>query len=446
MSGDIDVLRFFMEQKYFQSTRKVYPDEMFDSAEIVAFLKWFEFYFKTYREDKFVDVDKLSTLMKLDKGVDKDSFKLSKLILQQLRTPIDPTVRATLLETLEERRLAGEIGILQTKYSNGLEVDFTAEVLKLAQDSHKRRRITYDAAWEDGDVYEMAKAEADTSGYFFTFLPKEFYNCFRGLNEGDNMGVAAPTNQGKTSFLSAIAVCFAQQRAAKFTEYQDLCKSPEFEQVEGHTLSRFRPVLYLINEGSSKKITPRIYQTALKCDRAKFLDYGKEGTLNERYVKIMGRRDAIRCVNVHGLNIAAVIKIIEAHDPFLVITDMTGRIKDYNATGANDVPQLENVWNTLREQAEVLDFLHVGTVQISAEGENMYYPPRTALQQSKTGIQTTWDFSIYIGYEDKGSPAYSKWRGLSTPKSKRAKQGFNDEQKILVVFDPELNTWDGATS
>lgn len=445
MSNDIDVLRFFMEAKYFQSHLGSLPTELFD-PNVRGFLKWFEYYFKTYREDKFIDVDKLTLLMKLDKGTDKDEFKMSLLILNQLRKPIDMVVKATMLEQLEERKLASEIALLLTRYNNGEEVDLTMEMLQKSQLSAKRRHITHAASWEDGDVYEMAKAEADISGYFFTFLPKVFYEAFRGLNEGDNMGVAAPTNKGKTSFLCAIAVSFAKQRMVKLQAYEEMVASPDWVEPEDHIPMKFRPVLYLINEGSAKKITPRIYQTALCCKRDKFLEYGAEGSLNSRYIKAMGRRDAIRCVNIHGMRIQDVLKIIEAHDPFLVITDMTGRIKDYQAQGANDVSQLENVWNTLREHAEILNFIHVGTVQISAEGAGIYYPPVTALQQSKTGIQTTWDFSIYIGYDINATDAYKNYRSLHTPKSKRARQGYADEQKIIVEFDPELNTWDGATS
>lgn len=446
MNSDIDVLRFFMERKQYNSTRDVYPDEMFDSPEVPDLLKWFGYYFKTYPEDLRVAVDKLTLLMKLDPSNTSDDLKLLMLILKQLRTPIDNVVRKYLLDNLETRKFAGEVGILKAKLDTGAEIDFTAEVLKLAQESSKRKRVTYDAAWEDGDVYEMAKSASDVSGYFYDFFPKEFYTCFAGMNEGDNIGVAAPTNQGKTSLLCRIAVNFTKQRRHKMDEYVELMKTTNFEVDEGHTLSRFRPALYLINEGSSKKITPRIYQTALGVNRATLLEYGASGVLEEKYLAAMGRRDAIKCVNIHGRSIADVIKIIEAHDPFLVITDMTGRIRDYNAKGANDFSQLENVWNTLREQAEILNFIHFGTIQISSDGANMYYPPVTALQNSKTGIQTTFDFSLYVGYEDKGSTAYKYYRGISTPKSKKAKQGYTDEQRCLVIFDPELNTWDGAIS
>ena len=444
MSSDIDVLRFFMEAKYFHSHLGSLPHELFDS-NVRGFLKWFEYYFKTYRKDKHIDVDKLTLLMKLDKGTDKDEFKMSLLILNQLRKPIDMTVKAAMLESLEERKLASEIALVLTRFNNGEEVDLTLDVLQKAQTSAKRRHITHAASWEDGDVYEMAKAEADISGYFFTFLPKEFYSAFRGLNEGDNMGVAAPTNKGKTSFLCALAVCFAKQRKEKLEAYNAMVSAPDWVEPDDHVPMKFRPVLYLINEGSAKKITPRIYKTALEVKQDKFLEYGAAGILNDKYVEVMGRRDAIRCVNIHNLRIQDVLKIIEAHDPFCVITDMTGRIKDYQAQGANDVVQLENVWNTLREHAEILNFIHVGTVQISAEGAGIFYPPITALQQSKTGIQTTWDFSIYIGYDMTASDAYKNYRSLHTPKSKRARQGFADEQKMLVVFDPEMNTWDGAT-
>lgn len=155
----------------------------------------------------------------------------------------------------------------------------------------------------------------------------------------------------------------------------------------------------------------------------------------------MGRRDAIRVVNIHGYTVAEVVRVIEQHDPFCVITDMTGRIRVNMNSGSNDVAQLEEVWESMRVQAAVQNFIHIGTIQISVEGMDMYYPPVRAVQNSKVGVQTTWDLAIYIGALETPAEGQEGVRGISTPKSKMARSGCKDVLQELTFFSPEKNTW-----
>lgn len=433
---DINLLRFFTDAKAFRSTYNVVPQELF-SIDVTMMLKWFQFYYKKYPEDAHLSVDKLSMLMKLDQSVDKTTFDTTKAILANLKIPIDLTVKANIMEQLEERRLSGELGLLLEKFNNGEEIDFSSEVLLKAQESQKRRRVKHQGVWEDGDVWAMVQADADNSGYLFTFLPRTFHMQIKGVNEGDNICVAAPTNKGKTSFLVNIAVSFCIQRMELYASY--------LERVADGTWigdsMEFRPVLVLINEGNAKRITPRVYQTALGCDRKQMFTWGADGTLEERYVAKVGRRDAIRLVNVHGLSLGDIMRVIEAHNPFLVITDMTGRIKAGHGNGMNDVNQLEHVWNSMREFTTMLDFIHIGTVQISKDGFDTLYPTIDAVQNSKTGIQTTWDLAIFIGAMLQPTEGAEGQRGISTPKSKLARADCNDYLKEVTHFDSQLNTW-----
>ena len=145
-------------------------------------------------------------------------------------------------------------------------------------------------------------------------------------------------------------------------------------------------------------------------------------------------------MNVHGQSIAQIARIIEAHKPYCVITDMTGRIRATgNTAGMNDISQLEAVWNSMREMAAIYDFLHIGTVQVSAEGFDMLYPPLSAMQNSKTGIQTTLDLCIMMGALV--NPTAQFLRGISTPKNKLARSGANGLVQFEAVFNPNDNTW-----
>lgn len=100
--------------------------------------------------------------------------------------------------------------------------------------------------------------------------------------------------------------------------------------------------------------------------------------------------------NIHGKNVSQVEQIIEHFNPYVVVTDMTGRIRSVSnrGGGANDIQQLEEVWNGMRELAAIHDFLHMGTIQVSAEGFDQLFPALSAMQNSKTGIQTTLDLCL----------------------------------------------------
>lgn len=436
---DLDLIKYFMEAKHFRSTRQALPDGMF-GKDVTAMLSWFAAYYKKYPEDTHISVDKLSLMMKLNSGMDEATFMLYQPIYEAMRKPLDLTIKHGILESLEERRLEGEVALLLERFKNGDEVDLGAELMIKTQESMKRRKVTMGSDWEDGDVGAMVLADADNSGYVFDFLPDSFSMQLKGVNEGDNICVGAPTNKGKTSFLANCAVSFAKQRKKAYDTYLQAVADGKWEGAD----MEFRPVLVLINEGNAKRITPRVYQTALGITREKMLELVEKGTLEQEYIKVMGRRDAIRLRNIHGLSIHEIMKILEAHNPFLVISDMTGRIRaGDNKGGMNDTAQLEHVWNTMREFASdgMYNCIHIGTVQISAEGFDMLHPPVSAVQNSKTGIQTTWDLAIYVGAMMNPVEGSEGIRGISTPKSKLAKAGYGDYIKDVTNFNAELNTW-----
>jgi hypothetical protein len=78
-------------------------------------------------------------------------------------------------------------------------------------------------------------------------------------------------------------------------------------------------------------------------------------------------------------------------------------------------------------------------VQVSAEGFNQLYPPVSALQNSKTGIQTTLDLILMMGALT--NPDSRELRGLSTPKNKLARSGQKSLQMFQAHFDAGVNQW-----
>ena len=429
-----------MERRTYQSAFASIPQDSYD-LNTRAFLAWFKLYYKNYAEHERIDVDTLGSFIRLKGNQTAEQLKLTDRLLKQLREPIDDTVRAITLNALEERRLSGEAEMLVKRFADGEEIDLIHEMRKLVQSAEVALDVQH-ASWCDADVNELIDADADDSGYILDFLPEEFYKNLRGMNEGNNIGVAAPTDKGKTSFLVNLAVSFAKQRRVFMEQWQTMLKDPEQWTQKLQEKCRFRPVLYLVNEGIAEVITPRVYQTALKITRKEMYRRRQLNQVTSDYIKVMGRRDAVRLVNIHGKSVAQIAKIIEAHDPFLVITDMTGRIRANGGSGANDITQLEEVWNDMRILAAMMDFIHVGTAQISAEGFDNLFPPISALQNSKTGIQTTLDLALWIGAHANPVGDNELMRGLGTPKNKLARSGCKGSNQVMTFFEPETNDWD----
>lgn len=426
--SDFNLLRCLMTAKQFTSTRSAVPDELCD-INTITMLKWFQLYFKRYPDDVKINVETLSTLIRLEGKQTAEVFALTNQILKRLDEPLDDTIRANTLNQLEERKLSQAVALVIKQYEDGMEVDLPFELGRLHQEAASRMKVLHQGQWCDTDVWELIQADADDSGYVLDFLPEQMYQNIRGINEGKNICIAAPTDKGKTSLLVKAAVSFAKQRN-------------KILGTKGAEV--FRPVLYVVNEGMAEVITPRVYQTALGINRDEMYKRGKAGTITAQYEKVVGRKDAIRLVNIHGKSIAQVARIIEAHDPFCVITDMTGRIRTANGSGANDIAQLEEVWDTMRTLAAMMHFIHIGTAQISAEGFDTLYPPISALQNSKTGIQTTLDLAIWVGAFASPTPDNEGMRGLSTPKNKLAKTGCKSSNQVQTFFKPELNEWNAV--
>lgn len=413
---DLNILRALSYRDRYRILRASVPDDMFDS-NTVNILNWYGAYFNKYPEHERVQHDALATMMAL--GIhDQTQLQLIQQIMQQVQKPVEADVLNTTINQLEEIRLAGEVGRIVSDFNTGAEIDLTYELQRLSQQAAERMQSVNGAGWANGDILEYLEAEADDSGIdLFKSIPA-LSDRIRRVQPGKNIAIAAPTDAGKTSLLCRIAVDAAEQ-------------APEFYPD--------RPVLYLVNEGTAEAITPRVYQTATGLPKSELIKLARSGELIPLYIRTVHRQDAIRVQNIHGLTLAEVAKIIDQHKPFLVITDMTGRI-GLGRSYKDEFVKVEQVWNGLREQAAIQDFIHLGTVQISGDGYDMLHPPMTALQMSRVGIQTTLDLLLIMGCLL--DPNMEKLRGFSTPKNKLAKEGFSKLNFLEGWFEYEKNQWE----
>lgn len=413
------LLKALSRRDRFRALRGAISDEMFD-GNTIALLGWFRFYFDSMPEAEAIDPDGLMTLIRLRGGLDSSTLAIMIQLTDRLREEVPQETITQALNQLEEIAFSGAAGALIARYNNNEEVDLTFELAQLAQKTRKRMETSNGAKWADADILEYLAQDNDEGGLQWTMFP-ELQSNLKGLRPGKNVAVAAYTDKGKTSFLCRMLICFA---------------------IQGKTLFPDRPILYMVNEGMAETITPRVYQTALSIDRAEMNAMARAGTLVPAYEAVVGRRDHIRLVNIHGMNVGQVSRIIEAHKPYIVVTDMTGRIRANanNSGGANDTAQLEDAWNCMRELAAMLDFAHIGTVQVSVEGKDVLYPELSALQGSKIGIQTTLDLMLMMGFLPGDEMATI--RGISTPKNKEGRAGRKSLVKFETFFDANKNIWD----
>lgn len=413
---DLNILHALASRGKYRALSKAVPEEMID-ATTKNLLLWFGRYFETYPDSDSIEWGSLETMVSLDPSVKIDNMVLYRHIIKQLQdTTISPEVINAVSSQLEELMFTGKANALLTKHANGEDIDITFELQLLSAQTRSRMETVAEAAWADKDILEYLEQGLEDGGFSLLSFPELNVNL-KGLRGGMNVAVAAPTDKGKSSFFARIAVDIATQAKVSHPN---------------------QPLLYIVNEGTASSLTPRIYQTALGLNNNDMYKMAREGTLEPAYCKVVGRRDSIRLVDAHGLTIGQIMRLIESHNPHTVITDMTGRIRAGNSK-MNDINQLEEIWNTMREMAAIYNFLHIGSVQVSAEGFDQLYPPVSALQNSKTGIQTTLDLMLMIGAIL--DPQHEFTRGISTPKNKLARTGSPAYLKIPMTFHPQLNLW-----
>lgn len=389
------------------------------SPDTGAMLQWFELYFSAFPERDNIDVDELISLVKLrSEHASADSVGVMLHLCSLLRVPLEDAAIRGIVGQLLELDLAGKAGALVSQYNNGAEVELAYELQMLAAQTRRSMVEGNRPNWAHRSIHELLMEDSDDGGLQWSAFPQLQANL-KGLHRGNNVAVVAPTDKGKSSLLCTLAICF--QKQAK-------------------TLYPGEKTLYLVNEGTADNIQRRLYQTVLQDTREGMLSKSN-AELEAAYCDVVGSRDGIKAMNIHGKSVAQVSNIIESEKPHLVITDMTGRIRSTSnkSGGGNDINQLEEVWNDLRELAVIYNFAHIGTVQVSVEGTNMLYPPVTALQNSKTGIQTTLDMILMMGALQ--NPAQHTLRGISTPKNKLARSGKEGYNQFECYFDGKLNTW-----
>lgn len=337
-----------------------------------------------------------------------------RLLISQVQKVSDADTQGT-VRMLAELAYSGEVAAVNQRYQDGEDIDLMYE-LKELQRRYGDTVKTQDSLlqWESRKVDDILEANDEAGGLKLNFLPV-LASRIRGARGGDCIGVAAPVDAGKTSLLACIAVDWAEQMVAQPDIYGK------------------RPILWLVNESLASRTVPRIYQAATHWTLQKIREEHRDGKFAPVYLKKVGEWDRIRVKDAHSIKMAQIATLLEEMKPAVLIVDMVANIK--GGTAETEHQNLEAKWQELRELGCEHDCIIVGTMQMSAEGYNLLYPPLTALKQSKIGVQGALDLALFMGRLDpQERPEYIDMRGISTPKNKMPLSGQPAASQFDVVF------------
>lgn len=407
------LLAVLKERSKYRQLRGAVPDDLI-GQETVSMLAWFGAFFEAFPDKGRVDTDSLRSMFNLRVGnsIDDNQRAIMTLLFRKLDEPVDQQEIDGISQMLYERSFKGKAAALINRYDNGDEIDLTYEMNKLAHENMRQMSASSPASYIDADIADILNDFQDDRG--LKLVTQLLRSSVGGLQGGDSIAVAGRPDKGKTSLLAANLVNFA----------------PQLESVGW----KGRPMLWLNNEGSGRRIIPRIYQAALKCTFSEMVAKSNAGTLVQEYTAAM-HGECIRVKDMHGATLGQIEQVIEEMNPCVVVFDMLANFRMSGVAGGNKTDGLEQMWQEVREMAVRHDFVAMPTVQISADGDDQMYPPYSALKDSKTGIQGATDVILMMGALN--SIEMDTVRGFSTPKNKRQMQGTPSNTPGQVFFDKE---------
>lgn len=413
---DLITLHALSDRGKFQTLKHVVPAGML-SDYTETMLDWFDMYFSTFPDRERIEWDELKSLIKLRAGgVSKESLALTMQLVKQLQdNPPDAHAIDGIVGKLYELDLSGRAGAIIEKYNAGGDIDLGYELLQLSQRAVRNQAQVTPFDYIDTPIQELlAEIEKDDVGLKFRRLPA-LGSHILGLLPGSSVAIGARPDKGKTSFIASTLTDFAPQVV---------------ELYKGK-----RPILWLNNEGSGKRIIPRLYQAALGLDLSEIIKLSNQDKLIPRYRKVVGGvQDIIRVKDMHGASLAQIEQILEAQKPAVCVADMLGNFRlGTSSGGGNKAEVIEQIWQEWREMMVRHDCVGLATVQISVEGENMFFPPYSALKDSKTAIQGATDVIIMMG--NMNASELREQRGFSIPKNKFQVPKKPSSVEFQVHFD-----------
>lgn len=411
---DALLLHALAGKQRFKSLSHAVPQGMV-AADTQALLQWYSVYWATFPEREHIDVDELLSLVRLRSAhASPESVHITLHLVEQLRKPPEEHAVQGILGQLYELDLSGRAAALIAKYQNGDEVDLSYELQRLSQQAVRAKASATPDDFIVTPIGELLAEVSNDQGLKFRRWAA-LREHILGLQGGASIAIASRPDKGKTSLIGAILTDFAPQVAAMY--------------------GGDRPLMWLNNEGSGKRIIPRIYQAALGKDLNEIIAMSNRNALVPAYTEaIGGYADLIRVKDMHGATLAQIEQVLETHKPAVVVADMLANFRlSSSVNGSNKADAVEQIWQEWRELMVRHDCIGLATIQISVEGGNMLFPAYSALKDSKTGVQGATDLILMMGSLD--NPDAQTIRGVSSPKNKFACPGKPSCFQAEMYFD-----------
>jgi len=272
------LLHALSNKQRYNSLKHVVPQGMV-APDTLALMQWYGAYFGAFPERDAVDVDELQSLVRLRSAhAAPESVQITLHLIEQLRQKPDDTAINGILGQLYELDLSGRAAALIEKYQRGDEVDLAYELSRLSQQAVRSKVSATPDDYIKTGIDELLAEVSDDKGLKFRRIAA-LREHILGLQGGASIAIAARPDKGKTSFIASVLTDFAPQVVQMY---------------KGE-----RPILWLNNEGSGKRIIPRIYQAALGKDLNEIILMSN--TLVPAYTQAIGGvADLIRVKDMHG--------------------------------------------------------------------------------------------------------------------------------------------------
>lgn len=373
-----------------------------------ALLSDYQKYFKAYPSHDRLDRDTfMPRFFQWHPSLKPEQKQFYTLVLNQVfEKEIDDDQRSNIMSWLAEVEMATTMANLAEQYNSGeLEEDLYAKIIDITDQYKKRADVRFDN-WIDEDIASLLQDDLNDDGVAFRL------NCLnkhmRKLRGGDFGIIAGRPNKGKTSWIASEISFMAPQ------------------------LSPDKNVIWLNNEGPGRRIVPTVYRATLGLTVPELGLIAESGEAERRYIEIMGRRDRVRVIDIHGWTNGMVERVLEETNPGIIVYDMIDKIRGFGAAARTDLG-LEMMYDWARERSVKFDAIGLATSQISVDGDGLMFPTMGMLKDSKTGKQGACDFQIMIGASN--DPSYVNSRFIGVVKNKLSRAGIPEDPKAEVKFD-----------
>ena len=415
MALDITLLRILKKRQDYDNLHRSIPDRVLDGAT-ESIIKDFGQWFKENPDHKAIDFDSFNLWLKLaHPTLSDEKLTIIRTQLKRAREDVDPSVRAGIVERLVAASAAKQLEDLVTSFDDGEDMQFGEKLRAIVDRYDERVARQVKTPFCEVDIDELLDEDENDEGIKWRLSILNEY--MRPLRPGDFGCIAMRPGAGKTT-------CFTSEVTFMAPQCPD-----------------GRGVLWFNNEGPSRRIVGRCWQSALGMtfhEIGELRGASKNGH-KQAYAAAVGGSDRIKIVDAHDMTSGEVEDIIREQQPYIVVLDMVDNIR-FGGQMLNGGTRTDQLLEAMYQWARILGVKHdcivLCTSQLSGEAEGLTRPGLGMLKDSKTGKQGALDFLITIGKST--DPLLAKSRFINIPKTKLNRAGKpGDPCGYEVILDED---------